>query len=247
MESDEYARILGGRCQIIPYDSTPDIIANKIIVRGSSKFVKRIHDEHGSTCYKVPLSMERYKYNDYSKQINDLLNDNFFLTSWGELVHGGIHDLLRTKWGVESFFIRPNSGYKIFTGTTITHKWFTKELEVILDLPSTDKSMLSKSTQCIIAPRQAIFGEVRFLVGPNGIVGHSEYSEGFPKKNYVRAMEVVNSVPRIFDPFFTVDVCTNDEDEVKIVEVNSFNSAGLYDIKPLTVINAVEHFLNMGM
>lgn len=197
-----------------------------VVVRGSTKFVGKTNP--------IFFNLEKYSQN-YTAHIDRkvLLNSDASIILWGAFKHHWVSEH-------ERLFIRPFSGEKIFTGTTIGHKWHKKECEIIEGLPST--SGLTDDTLIVFAKEKKIFSETRFLVGPGGIVDDSHYN-GVPPSSmeWLEQKELIDSIDKTkFDPFFTVDTCLS-ENGPAIVEVNSFNCAGLYDMNMIKVVRALEN------
>lgn len=212
------------------------------IVRGTTQFIENIYGMWGNFC-NIPdlLTLENYECSNYYLEVENLLNDHFVMLPWWKLYHS--EDLLRRTFpDFERLFIRPNSGQKRFTGTTIGFKWWEKELEIIAELPSSDN--LINTDLVLVAPARKVWNEVRFLMCENKIVSASaygdnevEFSEGvYP--DYCNMVEANNYFP---DTFYTIDIGMT-ELGPKIIELNSFVSAGLYDIDYKKVVKSVEEF-----
>jgi hypothetical protein len=157
-------------------------------------------------------------------------------------LHG---DLLFDRFGCDKLFIRPDSGRKIFTGTTIGKKWFFKEAEVIEGLPSTKD--LNDNTMILVAKAKNIEKEARFLLGPTGVISCSWYNgAGSQREMDIMAQDAMEAYSYHFGTFMTVDMCyLKDEIMPNIVEVNSFESAGLYDMDMNKVVEAVEQYVRI--
>jgi hypothetical protein len=144
------------------------------------------------------------------------------------------------------FFIRPNSGYKLFTGHTITVN-----------------DNIDRNLECIRA-QYGVFPEDLILVSPAGHI-EKEYRfvicQGLDEpfissaSQYKRRMELdvdsyvpkrvcnyVNDLLKKTDyspaPAWTLDICFTDEHWV--LETGSFTSAGLYDCDIKKIIEDVE-------
>lgn len=172
---------------------------------------------------------------------NLLLNSDGVWMPWGHFCLRG--EEMFEMFNTDELFIRPNSGEKIFTGTTIRPKWFEKELEVIKTLPST--SGLRDTTMILVAPAKKITKEARFLVGPSGLVDGSWYNnDGSDEELALMASFAKDCYMPSFATFMTVDMCfLKGQNLPRVVEVNSFESAGLYDMNMDKVVEAVEQYV----
>lgn len=170
-----------------------------------------------------------------------LLNYDAVWMPWGYFkLHG---DLLFDRFNCDKLFIRPDSGRKIFTGTTIGKKWFFKEVEIIEGLPSTSK--LNDGTMILVAKAKNIEKEARFLLGPTGVISSSWYNgEGTQIEMDIMAQYALEAYyPHQFGHFMTVDMCYLQGDIMpNIVEVNSFESAGLYDMDYSKIVGAIQEY-----
>lgn len=209
------------------------------VIRGSTKFVdtyNRMFEEYDPFC--ITCNFDNYICSRYYQKIhhNDLLNSYCVWMPWGYL-STDIFELFQT----EKVFIRPDVGYKVFTGTTIGKKWFSKELEVIKSLPST--SGLTDNTMVLLSTCKKIIREARFLMGPSGLIDGSWYNEEGNNLQLKTLGDFANRAGRHYDDFYTVDVADTEEYGPQIVEVNSFSSAGLYDMHAPTVVDAITQYI----
>lgn len=217
------------------------------IVRGSTKFVQDYYCKFAEYDYALGLCLDInvYDCSKYYQKVNGLLNHRCIFMPWGMLKKEFIQELIFWTFDHCKFFIRPNSGRKIFTGTTITQKWFAKELDIIAGLPST--SGLNDETMCVVADFQTIKAEARFLMCENQVIDFSVYSGGFNNKTAKSAIKLAESNNYYPDKLYTIDICVNELDDLYILEYNSFVSAGLYDMDPAKIIKAVEECYAEGM
>jgi hypothetical protein len=227
--------------EVVKYPEDIGSVASKVL-RGSVDFIResRRIDEN----YLIDWGVENFSCSKYYHLFGAhclLLNYDAVWMPWGYFkLHG---DLLFDRFGCDKLFIRPDSGRKIFTGTTIGKKWFFKEAEIIEGLPSTNG--LNDGTMILVAKAKNIEKEARFLLGPTGVVSSSWYNgEGTQREMDVMAEFALEAYyPYQFGPFMTVDMCyLKDEVMPNVVEVNSFESAGLYDMDMEKVVNAVEQY-----
>jgi hypothetical protein len=172
---------------------------------------------------------------------NWFLNSDYVMLTWGDLKARGtwIYNLMDT----DEIFIRPVSGDKSFTGQTIHRYDFAYEINTSQQLTSvTDESII------MIAPskRKQIMGEFRFIIGDGQVIAGSEYRwdgkldvrRDYPEECSDMARRVAK-LPWQLDTVYTCDVALMENGDPKIVELNSFASAGWYACDQKKVISAV--------
>jgi len=207
------------------------------IVRGTTKFIKETYDRWGefSNMPKL-LTLKNYTCSKYYQKVPRLLNQDFLILPWCTLSDSKY--ILCEHFG-DGLFIRPNSGKKLFTGTTVGRKWFHKELDIIKSLPS---SNFTEDTLVVVAKQQKIWNERRFVMHENTIItsavygGDSQADEGPEVYS-----DLVTSNRYYPDDFYTIDVCMT-ENGPRIVELNSMVCAGLYDCDYEKVVKSVETY-----
>lgn len=179
---------------------------------------------------------ECYKYYGYFGE--ELLNSDYILI--------GLNDILRQKdYLVEkyktSFFIRPSNGFKSFPGQIINCDKFESDYNALIkSYGGVDVDQLVVLSSC-----KEINTESRFVVVDNEIVDgcvymingqkieHYEYDQ----KSYEYAKHIINKINYIPDRAYTIDISYNkNKDEYKVIEINSFCCAGLYNMKNIDKI-----------
>jgi len=209
------------------------------IIRGSVKFAME-------SCFKAAKPIvARYGVFNYSYYYrlfkNVLVNKNVFLVTKDMLEHT---DLPWTKdeFGTERIFIKPNSGEKLFTGTTMCRKWLEKEIDIVL-------GNVHGFELLVVSSYKDIGPEFRGVIGPKGLISISSESnfgtaldKNFEEKILKFAESFTFPVLDKSFPFYTVDFCEHDG-KIKLVEVNSFNSAGLYSIDYDLVVKEIHSYV----
>ena len=211
----------------------PDSITagETIIPRGSMEFVKTLDNRFGEYSNMVSWTPKNYECSYYytKVQIEKLLNGDCVFLPWKNLETYG-HSLF-SFFGNDRLFIRPNDGDKTFTGTTVGRKYFSRELEIIKNLPS---SSINPETLVLISNAQElVYNEYRFLMLEDKIVSYSSYSSSpyqmdawILQKDLFSFVESLDYRP---DWCYTIDVCLHN-DQFKVVEYNSGVCAGWYDM-----------------
>lgn len=163
-----------------------------------------------------------------------LLNDDYVLVPWMDLIQR------RAGWlsvfPGEGLFVRPDSGFKTFSGQPVKYSEWEDHLTGI-----DATSAVMDDTLCVVASLKPVEAEFRFIVANRQVVAGSEYRydgrldvrRDYPETCYSLAWKVAKS-PHQPDLCYTVDVALVDE-QPRLVELNSFCCAGLYacDMDPL--------------
>ena len=134
----------------------------------------------------------------------------------------------------EEFFIKPNGDLKQFAGTVLTKVEFDDWLERLLKIGYLE----NEDFDVVIAKPKKTGKEWRFVIVDNRISScslYKSYGKAYMKpdapddvKKFL--MNEIYSSKKILPPVYVVDVCESYTDnEYKIIEVNTFNSSGLYD------------------
>lgn len=217
--------------------STGGFIPEDNISRGSVEFVCKGHSKHRL------LTLENYNCHRYYPYYHDyLINYDFRFTTWSKLYSqpDKYFDLFET----DRLFVRPNSGKKIFTGTTFGKKWAQRELDTIQNLPG--NSWISPHELILLSTPKKIESEYRILMRGSKPITWSRY-EGeteIPEsriKYFVGRVTVNNYWP---DLFYTMDIALLSDDSIGIVEFNNLFSAGWYDCEYEAIIKEVEDAFN---
>lgn len=178
-------------------------------------------------------NMEDFDFDVYVNFIDNLLNDDYMIVKAGE-VKEKKKDICG-RFSGDRLFIRPVKGDKLFTGTNLTKKWFDNEIDIIFGTLS--RRPVRDDDEVIFSSFKKVENECRLLVNYGRIVSYSMYEGGkFSHKLAADCLTHIKSYPA---PFFTVDVCM---DSGKIIEINSFSCAGLYDMDLDEVVYSVNDF-----
>ena len=128
----------------------------------------------------------------------------------------------------ERIFIRPNSGNKVFSGQTINTENIENEIDLLKKTYKVDDSEL-----CLISSnkKDLIEAEFRFVVVDGKVSAGSKY---LPEEKTVKfrhsAFTFAQKCATLYQPdsVFTLDVCRLNNGDYKLIELNSFSCAGLY-------------------
>lgn len=200
--------------------------AAPVFAHGAIKFIRTL------TPYSfVPGAFGFKDYVQVSSYMRKYPRD-WFLNDAGVFVRFGSLASLIPRFKALSpngLFLRPDSGYKLFTGVKIDYDTFEKTLDDII----AKSPMVRPMTPCYLAPKKNIIAEYRFFAVGRKIVAGSQY-----RRNNVldvradfmpNCYELARKVAEFYqmDKAFVVDIAET-EDGPRIVEFNSFSSSGTY-------------------
>lgn len=197
-----------------------------VVVRGSIQFCQMLQRE----AKWVPCVYCNWKAfectNYFPKLKNHLLNgEEYMMLPYGDLLRQ--KEKIYHTFGVDdTVFIRPNRGNKIFTGEALKKEKFEKMVECLgfYDVQS--------SELCVITYPVNVVAEYRFIVVDGIIIAGSKYrptrEEVVGGSFWDYAQEVVSETQYNPNRVWSIDVCVTAGGRVKILEIGSFSSAGIY-------------------
>jgi hypothetical protein len=238
------------------YDEIKNSSFKKFILKNfqSNNDVNIFHGSlgHGRQLTHLPiypgvfLNIDNYEcYNYYGYFGDYLLNEDYMMMA--------LNDVLRNKEKIfnnfinTSIFIRPSNGYKSFPGQMLSNHNFDSEFNLLIH----SYCGLDMNTLVLIADKQLLKEEYRFIVVDGEVISGSQY---FDEKNintfnpyYDRICQDQNAtdfaieMSKIYQPdlAYTIDVCKTNNDEYKLLELNSFNCASMYGNDYEKVVNAI--------
>lgn len=219
---------------------------HKCIFRGSIEFVKKVYQT--STIKKnYSFDYERYNYKYYSEIFRDyLLNKPIKfngICKWSDL-----YDMGDSLMG-DRYFIRPLSGLKEFTGTTLSKRRWKQELDIIKNLPN---SNISNDLEVLVSPYRKIDKEFRAVIYNNQtsssckIVDMVSYDYN-PDYTYQlnSAIEFLNNLYSHVDhpdKIYVLDICYA-EGQFYVLEINHVLTSGLYGMNGKEIDRIFEELL----
>ena len=174
------------------------------------------------------------------------LKPSLYLPSMYDRCFCGVRSVFKPasmiRWTGEPFFLKPDSGLKIFTGVTIRSE---------IDLRSA-LSRCQADSMCLVAPAVEIIKEWRFWVVDDQIVGGSRYFWDTANRRYdepipqdvLRFAEGIVSADWQPDDCYTFDVGLSDGGEVRLVEYNCLSVSGLYGVDTQPLFSSIERKLS---
>lgn len=176
----------------------------------------------------------------YPRLAQYLLNSNYVMLPYGELNRQ--KDLLFDAVGSnDSLFIRPSNGYKTFTGKVVNRETYSKDVDFFGFYDVEPEELV------VVAEPKNIREEWRLVVVNKRVVASSLYKdwgvnrtrEGCPDEVLVFADEVISTWQP--ETCWVLDICSTKHSGLRVVEINSFSSSGLYACNKNDVVAAVSN------
>lgn len=145
-------------------------------------------------------------------------------------------------WG--TFFIKPDSDGKAFAGTLLTRT----EIDQWIETLRSSGLLADNDLDVILAEPKSIGREWRTVVVGGRVAAFSLYMRyqrvWTDRSIEPDARDAVELAAKLFAPadVYVADVCETD-DGMKIIEYNTFNSAGLYDCDTSAVIEGISTWI----
>lgn len=205
---------------------------------GSISFIRaaRRHLSHQPLAY---YSDERFYLSRYAHKLPSswMLNaGGFFLPC------ASVLDQLPAieRWlGGQAFFMRPDSGSKVFTGQRIEYADAKRQIEALARVSS-----LTPDTVVYLAPEQPIEAEYRIFIVNRKVIGGSFYSFDDPSSGapipdaVLRLAEAVAKHAWQIDIAYSCDIALSNG-RTKIVELNAGSTSGFYDSDSKSIVLAM--------
>jgi hypothetical protein len=234
----EYKSSLRKEDLVYPYDIDDCVIPYTTINLG-----KHLKGYFGSYLDEEELRFHNY-YSKLKIHPDKWVNGNFVITTFFDFESN--FDKFVKLFGTDQLFIRPNSGSKLFTGLPICgYEYLLSEANALRQLSGViDNSLI------IVSTVKEIKEEYRFVIAGNDVLTGSQYQlngkhdeQGFyTSEAFNLANEVANAGEKPVG-VFTCDIAKMSDGSVKIVEINSFNCAGLYYCDPWKTITGVSEYV----
>ncbi|KKN26708.1 hypothetical protein LCGC14_0871880 [marine sediment metagenome] len=136
--------------------------------------------------------------------------------------------------GDPQVFVRPNTGFKTFTGQVLSESNFNKDYEWFEEFAAPDSLV-------VVSRVQRIVREWRFIIADRKIIAASRYKPDVEHVVYRNALsgETMDNEARLVaeriakeewqpDPIYVVDIAKNGFDTYGLMEINSFSCSGFY-------------------
>lgn len=218
--------------QAVPFDCEKDCV----VLYGSIQFIRSINKPFLPGAYGFNENVNTRNYMSHIDKDLFFNHDAIYLP-FGQITSS--KDLLRILFG-EKIFIRPDSGYKSFTGFSTT----LEELDFEIDSRRQTNAVFPEEF-CLIAKHKPILGEYRLVICEKQVITGSQYR--WDDKLDIR-IDINNECWKFGekvaklnwqpDSCFILDVFLS-ETGPKIGELNSFSCSGLYNCDLEKVVLAV--------
>ena len=216
---------------------TPEADNKCVIIYGSHQFNRALQGRY--TPGSLGLTT-RTAFSSYVSNIPPewLLNHQGVMCTWKHFSQR--RAFWEWTYGGGGVFVRPDSGFKTFTGQTISYDNWEEGIKLV-----DQTSSVMDETMIVVAPMQEILGEFRFVIADRKVVAGSEYRwddkldirRDWPPECEELAQKVADLDWQV-DCVYVCDVALTPHGP-KIVEVNSFSCAGLYACDLHAVVEAV--------
>lgn len=228
---EEMKKYIDQRCDAIVTNDASHIV-QPIIVQASMNTVRYIQKQRPQYIPGPWTTWKNYDCTNYYPIFGEaLLNEDYVLLPRSDVAR--LIDRLFNKIGDgNNLFIRPNSGYKYFTGQLLHKSTWMRDWDWI-------ESFTSRDTLLVLSSPKQIKQEFRFIVANDKIITGSTYNkivdsyQQIFKDNsaWVLTQALLNDMPYSYspDPIFVIDTCIDENNKHSIVELNSFSCAGLYN------------------
>ena len=192
----------------------------------------------------VYLKEKNYECTSYYPVFGDeLLHNSYLMMPYGDLLRrkNELYDIFGT-----TLFIRPNSGFKEFTGTVLEYDNFEDGVELagfydvepdLLVLVS-DAKHIQKEWRFVVVNNEVVSGSLYRV----WTIGQDKYSDS--TRDYVllnskkvdeyctdeKAFEYARKVAKMYNPdtAWTIDITLTGDGEYKVIEIGCFSCAGMY-------------------
>ena len=207
-----------------------------VVTYGTHPFVRQISQHYARQWQPGAFSqIEKHSFSATSAHLGDLmLNSNYVILPYGEALRRGFD-----MFG-DAYFLKPDSVTKAFTGFVMTREKFHTEVATLNLYPE---------LLCVLAKPIEIEAEFRFVIADREVVTGSQYR--WDDRPDIRldvlpiCQELAAEVARHEwqpDRVYVCDVALlNGRSQAKVVELNTFSSAGFYSCDTRAIVEAVSH------
>lgn len=212
----------------------PELLSSRncVLCCGDIDFVRRIY-RRASFIPGVWCNFNNMKCSTYYAYLGEhLLNQQYMMMPVGDLLRRWDQSI---AWTINSWFIRPDSGAKPFTGFVVSPGEKDKIRAIV--------QSVGPETLVIIAPEKSITREWRFVICDKKVVTGCQYlpiEESYtvmpPPSSFRLACKIADHDWQP-DICYTVDIAES-EGEVYLLEINSFSCAGFYQCNICDIVSS---------
>ena len=201
-----------------------------VIVHGSFQLIQRVKEKAAwipGVYFNLPRFKCTYYYPRFGKH---LLNEDYAMLPFGELLRR--KEFLADTFGyLDCVFVRPDSGFKTFSGKVAQLNDWEKEVERFgfYDVQPEELVLVSR-------PQFGLQKEWRLVVADSKVISASQYKANekydvtpdVPQDVTDFGQRVLDDVSYHPDHVWTMDICETSEGDLRVLEVGSFSGASLY-------------------
>lgn len=227
-------------------NDTPMDDSENVVLYGSVQFCRHYSQDKGFVpgIYYSPSVFLCSQYMTHYPQ-------EWFLNSPSVFVPFGIFksnkDWFYSIFNTKNLFIRPDSGFKTFSGLVIHQDEFDYEIGTLDFLSSA-----VNQTMIMVGDAYDIREEYRYFIVDKKVISHSRYKLGdelsISEDNNEVCQELANKVSQHdyqLDIAYVCDIGYLSNGEAKIIEFNSISSSGFYKADIEKVVKAIDIAANM--
>jgi len=158
----------------------------------------------------------------------------------------------------ELHFVRPANDSKFIAGQLMKRNDLIDWAHRVVNLGENDGSNVNRNSELVVGPPKSIQQEVRFWIVDGQIATYSlyklgrtvTYSRSLVDNDFIWfAKSATSPMTTRFNGWepakaYCLDLCRDENDEIKIVEINNINSSGLYDCDVDKLVTAIEGYFN---
>jgi len=214
------------------YDCFPNSSDVCVIFQGSLNLGRQLLREK-KWIPGVWCNLQNFRCTSYYPYFGQyLFNHDYFMLPLLEV--GRRKKELFDKFGGGAFFIRPNSGFKPYSGQVVSQEHFDRDYEWMVEFSDPDAI-------AVIAPAQSFINkEWRFIICDRRVITGSTYKKDGSQIMYVaydsddeldlQAFQLAEKIANVKwrpEAIFSVDIVQSYQ-SLHLMEINSFSCSGLY-------------------
>jgi len=146
-------------------------------------------------------------------------------------------------------FIRPDSGFKTFTGKVFSTDTLESEFDQLMGFYG-----FLKSTLALVSSPKNIKREYRMFVVDDKVVAGSTYrrnrrssiSPDVPYEVYTFTRTVLAETTFRPDPAWVIDICEDEDGKLWVLEIGSISCCGIYGADAMAIVKALTELLQKG-
>jgi hypothetical protein len=225
-----------------PFPDTPD---TTVFFFGSLQMARKIKREK-KWRPGAWLTLDNYLCSNYCLPFGPFMfNMPFSLMRFENLISKR-YELDEKYGGHGCLFIRPDSGFKPFTGTVFD----VNDLQAKFNLMDSFQDVHGDTIVMVSSPK-TITAEWRLFIVGEKIVAGSRYrlsgrfstSPDVPSEIIEFGTQVLAKTTYRPDPGWTMDICTDADGKPWLLEIGSLSCSGIYDADAMAVVLAVTGIL----